>query len=293
MTPSLATIPAPPTDPSGTLPWSIELGPLSIRPYGILIAAGVLIAMTLTRSRFVAKGGSAEFADSVAFRAVVMGFVGARLAYVLPRLGYFADNPLQVLQVWEGGLALFGGLTLGTLTVVWLFRRRWRDLGLFLDAAAPAVPIAQALGRWGNYFNQELYGTPTTLPWALEVDPPFRVQRYAEFATFHPTFLYESLWNLGLAAFLLWLDRRRVLPRGALALLYFIGYATARFGLELLRTDTTFRLLGLSRNAWVSLLVVVASSALLAVWLRRAPSREDDDPHPEEPATPPASSQVE
>jgi len=272
LTPILAVIPAPPTDPSGRLPWAIEVGPLSVRPYGVLIAIGVLIAMTVARRRYVARGGDGELADKVAFRAVVMGFVGARLAYVLPRLEYFLANPLQIPQVWEGGLALFGGLTLGTLTVVVLFRRWGGDLPAFLDAAAPGVPIAQALGRWGNYFNQELYGTPSSLPWRLFVDPSFRVDRYTAFSTFHPTFLYESLWNLGLATFLLWLDRRGRLPKGALALVYFIGYALARFALELLRTDTTYRLLGLSRNAWVSLFIALGAAAGLRVWTSRKPA---------------------
>lgn len=270
----LAAIPAPPTN-------QVNIGPLRITFYGVLIATGVLIAMTMTRKRWVERGGDAEFADRVAFRAVALGFVGARLAYVLPRLDYFVANPLEVFAVWRGGLALFGGLTLGLLTVVALFRRSGGDWRSFLDATVPGVAVAQALGRWGNYFNQELYGTPTTLPWALEVDPEYRVVPFREFATFHPTFLYESLWNLGLAAFLIWLDRRRVLPRGGIALTYAIGYSVARFGLELLRTDTTYRFLGLSRNGWVSLAVAVGATVLLAAWTRRAGRRGGLEPEPE------------
>ncbi len=273
--PIRAAIPAPSA-------YQIEIGPLDIRFYGILIALGVLIAMTMARRRYVAAGGDGELADRVAFRAVALGFVGARLAYVLPRLGYFLDHPLEIPAVWEGGLALFGGLTAGTLTVIVLFRRWGGDLPLFLDAVAPGVAIAQAIGRWGNYFNQELYGRPTSLPWALEVDPERRVAPYEDFATFHPTFLYESLWNLGLAAFLLWLDRRGRLPKGALALIYFIGYAIARFGLELIRTDTTYRFLGLSRNGWVSLVVALGATVGLWLWTRRRP--EPPLPPPEEPA---------
>jgi prolipoprotein diacylglyceryl transferase len=148
-----------------------------------------------------------------------------------------------------------------------------------LDAAIPAIPLAQAFGRWGNYFNQELFGTPTTVPWALEVDPGKRPERYADAATFHPTFLYESLWNLAVVAILLRVSATRRLRPGSLSLLYLLLYGAGRFGLELLRTDTTFRLLGLSRNGWISLGVVVGASVWL--WLR-----ERRRPAPEAPAGP-------
>jgi prolipoprotein diacylglyceryl transferase len=149
-----------------------------------------------------------------------------------------------------------------------------------LDAAIPAIPLAQAFGRWGNYFNQELFGTPTTLPWALEVDPGHRPDRYAAFATFHPTFLYESLYNLGVVAVLLRVSATRRLRPGSLALLYLVLYGAGRFGLELLRTDTTFRFLGLSRNAWISLGLVVGGSLWLWLRERRRPAADagGDDP---------------
>jgi phosphatidylglycerol---prolipoprotein diacylglyceryl transferase len=275
----LAAIPAPPLD-------AIHVGPLRLTLYGMFIATGVLVAMTMTRRRYAAKGGDPELADRIALPTVIIGFIGARLAYVLPRLDRFADDPLSVFAVWEGGLALFGGLTAGILSVLWLIRRWDGDLPAFADAAAPAVPVAQAIGRWGNYFNQELYGTPTDLPWALYVEPDRRVAAYQAFETFHPTFLYESLWNLALAGFLLWLDRRGRLPRGSLWLVYLIGYAVARFLLELIRTDTTYRLLGLSRNAWVSLAVLIAGLVGLWWWTRRARRRDletGDAPPAEEP----------
>jgi prolipoprotein diacylglyceryl transferase len=148
-----------------------------------------------------------------------------------------------------------------------------------LDAAIPAIPLAQAFGRWGNYFNQELFGTPTTVPWALEVDPEHRPERYADAATFHPTFLYESLWNLAVVGILLRVSATRRLRPGSLSLLYLLLYGAGRFGLELLRTDTTYRLLGLSRNGWISLAVVTGAS----VWLWR---RERRRPAPEAAAGP-------
>lgn len=253
----------------------IELGPLDLRAYGVLVATGVLVAWTLTRRRYEQMGGDPDLADLVALRAVVLGFVGARLAYVSTHLDRFAgDDWWRVIAIWEGGLALFGGLTLGTIAAIVVLRRHGGDVAAFADAAAVGVPLAQAIGRWGNYFNQELFGTPTTLPWAVEIAPAFRPEQYAQFATFHPTFLYESLWNLLLAGTLLLVERRGSLRRGTLFTLYLAGYGLMRFLLELIRTDTTFRLLGLSRNGWVSLVVVVAAVTFAVVRERRT----DDEP---------------
>lgn len=264
----LASIPS----PSVT---GIELGPLDIRFYGILIATGAAIAIVLTRNRYTALGGDDELADKVAVRALVWGFIGARAAYVSTHLDRFAgDDWWRVIAIWEGGLALFGGLTVGTVVAIWTLRRADGDVPGFADAAAVAVPIAQAIGRFGNYANQELFGTPTTLPWSLEIAPANRPALYAEFATFHPTFLYELLWNLGLA-FVLWqVDERGTLRRGSLFGLYLAGYATVRFLLELIRTDTTFRLAGLSRNGIVSLLVVIGATA----WVVRRERADLEEP---------------
>ena len=259
----LASIPSPSVN-------GIELGPLDLRAYGVLIATGVLVAWTLTRRRYEAMGGDPEVADIVALRAVLLGFVGARLAYVSTHLDRFAgEDWWRVIAIWEGGLALFGGLTLGAITAVVLLRRHGGDVGAFADAAAVGVPLAQAIGRWGNYFNQELFGTPSGLPWAVEIDPVHRPAAYVEFATFHPTFLYESLWNLALAGVLLLVERRTSLRRGNLFALYAAGYGLMRFLLELIRTDTTFRLLGLSRNGWVSLVVVLGAVTVVVVRERR------------------------
>src|SRR5918994_2818156 len=234
----LAFIPAPPTN-------GLQVGPLFFHLYGLCIALGVLAAFWLANRRWVQGGG---------------------LGYVLTHTGDFRDNPLEVFAIWQGGLALYGGLTVGILTGLWVARRRGLPVLRALDAAIPAIPLAQAFGRWGNYFNQELFGTPTTLPWALEVDPEHRPDRYADFATFHPTFLYESLYNLAVVVILLRVSATRRLRPGSLSLLYLVLYGAGRFGLELLRTDTTFRLLGLSRNAWISLALVIGGSVWL--WLR-------------------------
>lgn len=257
----LASIPSPSFN-------QIEIGPLDVHIYGILIAIGVAVAFTLTRNRWEARGGDPDFADRVMLRAVVFGFIGARLAYVSTHLGRFDGDPLdpwQVIAVWEGGLALFGGLTLGIITAYIMLKRADASVLHAMDAAAVGIPLAQAIGRWGNYFNQELFGTPTDLPWGLEIDPANRPAAYPDAETFHPTFLYESLYNLAVVGVLLLLERRRSLKPGSLMGTYLALYGLGRFLLELIRTDTTFRLLGLSRNAWVALLV----SAAAGIWLYR------------------------
>ncbi len=250
---SLATIPPPPIQ-------VLELGPLTVHLYGIVIALGAYLALRWTVSRFEALGGDAELAERAGLAALLFGFAGARLAYVLPRLDRFLADPLSIVQIWEGGLAVFGGLLAGTLAVVIVTRRGGGSVPAMADAIAPALPLAQALGRWGNYFNQELFGRPTDLPWALEVEPGFR-RGFPDEPTFHPTFLYESLWNLALVWLIVRLDRRGRLPRGALILVYAVGYGTGRFLVELLRVDTDERYAGLSRNNWVALLVAIGGLA--------------------------------
>src|SRR4029453_10826658 len=239
----LAFIPAPPTN-------GFHLGPLFFHLYGLCIALGVLAAFWLANKRWVEAGGQPGEIERPAIWAVIAGFLGGRLGYVITHTGQFRDNPLEVFAIWQGGLALYGGLTVGILPGVWVPPPRGLPVLRALDAAIPAIPLAQAFGRWGNYFNQELFGTPTTLPWALRVDPEHRPERYADAATFHPTFLYESLWDLAVVGILLRVSATRRLRPGSLSLLYLVLYGAGRFGLELLRTDTTFRLLGLSRHGW-------------------------------------------
>ena len=257
----IAAIPSPPIN-------DLNIGPLRITFYGIIIAIGVLVAWLITRNRYKARGGDIEVAEKVIIRMVLFGFIGARIAYVLPRLDQFVEDPLSILRIWEGGLALFGGLTVGGLALLYYGRKLGADLPSLFDSLAPAIPVAQAIGRWGNYFNQELFGTPSDLPWAVEIDPEFRPPEYAEFDTFHPTFLYESILNLLLAGFIVWAGNRFQALQGRLIGVYFIGYGLIRFGMELLRTDTTFRFLGLSRNGWVSIAAVIIGLTVI-LWPRR------------------------
>ena len=245
-----AVIPPPPIQ-------ALELGPLTVYLYGIVIAFGAYLALRWTISRYAALGGDADLAERAGLAALLFGFAGARIAFVLPRLDRFLADPLSILRIWEGGLAVFGGLTAGTLAVIVVIRRGGGSVPAIADAVAPGLPLAQAIGRWGNYFNQELYGRPTDLPWALEVEPGRRRPGFEESATFHPTFLYESLWNLALVGLILRLDRRGRLPRGALILVYAVGYGVGRFLVELIRIDTDARYAGLSRNNWVALAVAI------------------------------------
>ena len=261
----LASIPSPESN-------TFSLGPLEVHFYGLFIALGAMLAVFIARRRYAARGGSIEVADGAAFWALVCGFLGARLAYASTHLDTFEGRPWAILFIWEEGLALFGGLTGGALGALFYLRRNDGDIPAFADSVAPALPLAQAIGRFGNYFNQELYGTPTTLPWALEIDPENRVEEYQDSATFHPTFLYESLYNLILVGAILFIDKRKILKRrGSLIFVYGIGYGFGRFLLELIRTDTTFRFLGLSRNAYVALFVMVAAAVLLFIYERRTP----------------------
>ena len=236
----------------------IEIGPLTIHFYGILIALGVIVAIIVSRHRYTRFGGSGEMFERVAIWGVVIGFLGARAGYVVTHTARFEGRPWAALYLWEGGLALYGGILFGAVTIIYLMRRWDGDVFAVGDAVAIGLPLAQAIGRWGNYFNQELFGTPSDLPWAIIIDPAQRPAEYLQFETFHPTFLYESLWiALILVPVILILERRGKLFKGASFGLYVALYAVIRFLMELMRTDTTFRFLGISRNGWVSVGAVI------------------------------------
>ena len=211
----LASIPSP---SSGVL----EIGPLSLNAYGLMIALGVVAAVWLFGRRLEERHiGTRDDANAIGVWGVVAGVIGARLYHVLTDWHRFEGNWFDVVKVWEGGLGIPGGMLAGVLAGVYVGHRRGIPIGPGLNAVAPSLPLAQAIGRWGNYFNQELYGRPTDLPWALEIDDEHlpATGQYPSGTTFHPTFLYESLWNLGLVGLILWLDKRvqvgrRPAPRG-------------------------------------------------------------------------------
>jgi prolipoprotein diacylglyceryl transferase len=266
--PVLASIPSPARN-------VLEIGPLTIHFYGIMIAIGVIVAVLVAKRRYERFGGSGDIVERVAIWAVIVGFLGARAGYVITHSGDFVTRPWAVLFIWEGGIALYGGLTVGAITAIVLLRK-WRgDVFAFGDAVAVGLPLAQAIGRWGNYFNQELFGTPSNLPWAVQIDPRFAAAAgYPGYATFHPTFLYESLWNIFLTAgIILLLEWKGKLAKGASIAVYLIIYGTGRFLLELMRTDTTFRLFGLSRNGWISAGAVLFGIGMLVYMQKRGEKR--------------------
>ena len=285
--PALGLIPPPPFS-------GFELGPLDVRLYGVVIAVGAYLALQLTVKRYEGFGGDPVVAEKAGLLALLVGFLGARIGYVIPRFfgeDGFVTHPEDILAIWQGGLAFFGGLTGGALAVFVYLRLRHGDVPAIADAVAPALPLAQALGRWGNYFNQELFGLPTDLPWALRVDPvpPSTAARFPGATTFHPTFLYESLWNVGLVLVILWIERAGWLKRrGSLMFVYLIGYGIGRGWIETLRVDTVERYLGLSRNNWIAIGIVLLGAVGLIVWERRGPRAEADPSEPSD-GEPPAT----
>jgi prolipoprotein diacylglyceryl transferase len=265
----LASIPSPGSK-------AIELGPLSLRAYGLMIALGVLAAVELARRRFVAKGLDPDGVSAIALWAVPAGLIGARLYHVITDWKRFRGDWWETLAIWHGGLGVPGGILLGTLVGVWVAKRRGIPLGLAADAMAPAIPLAQAIGRLGNWFNQEVFGRPTDLPWGLEIDPVNRPARYLDQPTFHPTFLYEGLWNIGLMFLLIWLDRKRLVRRGRLFAVYVLGYGLGRFWVEALRSDEASLILGVRVNLWVSGALVVGGLGWL-LWPSKPEEPEEDE----------------
>ncbi len=252
----LASIPSPGSK-------QLELGPINLRYYGLMIALGVLAAVWLAQKRWNERGGGPDDMSAVAFVGVPAGLIGARLYHVITDWGRFEDRPGDIVKIWEGGLGIPGGMLAGLLVGVWAAKRRGMSGAGTLDAVAPALPLAQAIGRWGNWFNQELFGGPTDLPWGLEIDGRYRPAEHATVETFHPTFLYESLWNLALCAGLLALDRKRIVPRGRLVFAYLVGYGVGRLWVESLRIDAANHVFGVRVNIWVSLIAIVAGLILL------------------------------
>lgn len=273
------------------------LGPFPLRAYALCIIAGVVVAVWLGERRWVARGGRPGQVGDIAIWAVPFGLVGGRVYHVLTDYQlYFGEgrDPVTALYVWQGGLGIWGAIAFGALGA-WIGARQTGARFLPLaDALAPGIVIAQAMGRWGNWFNQELFGRPTSLPWGLEIDPEHRPDGYADEATFHPTFLYESGWNLAVAALVIWADRRFRLGFGRAFALYLMGYTAGRAWIEYLRIDAVQMsdVLGLRLNVWTSLLVFT-SALVYFVWsARRHPGREQqvlrpeaaDEPDPGEPS---------
>ncbi len=249
-----------------------EVGPFPVRAYALAIILGVVAAVLIGERRWVARGGTRGLVTDVATLAVPGGIVGARLYHVVTSPDRYLDDPVSALYVWQGGLGIPGGIAGGFLVSWLVLRHRGVAKGAFADAVAPGVAVAQAIGRLGNWFNQELFGSPTTLPWGLRIDPD-NPDAVPGAEAYHPTFLYELLWNLGTAGVVVWLDRRFRLGGGRAFALYLLLYATGRFWIEGLRIDEANEVLGLRLNQVTAVVVLLGAIAYLV--LRRREGREE------------------
>jgi prolipoprotein diacylglyceryl transferase len=263
----LAAIPSPSTG-------VVHLGPLPLRGYAGAIILGIVVAVLLTERRMRSRGQPEGVVLDAALWAVPLGIIGARLYHIItnPEEFFGRDgDPARMIEVWKGGLGIWGAVAFGAFGVWYACRTHGIRFGTFADAAAPGVVIAQAIGRLGNYFNQELYGRPTTLPWGLKIDPAHYPlgHDYPPGTLFHPTFLYELIWDLLVGVILLAVDRRHRLGRGKLCILYVALYTLGRAGVEALRIDDAHRIFGVRLNDWVALIVFVV--AVAALFLVRTP----------------------
>jgi prolipoprotein diacylglyceryl transferase len=252
----IASIPSPPTG-------VYHVGPFTLHMYGVMLLLAIAAAIWLTGKRWVRFGGDWDLVYRVTIWGVVAGIVGARLYHDATSWNQdqaIHDHWYGPIAVWQGGLGVWGGILFGVLAGAWVVRRSGNSVRLFMDAVAPALLLAQAIGRWGNWWNQELYGKHTTLPWALEIHGKGAANLY------HPTFLYEFLWDLLGVLLLLWIDRRFKLRRPGLFALYVAVYTAFRMFEETLRIDPSSHFLGMRLNFWVALVCFIGSVAFFIWW---------------------------
>ena len=260
----LASIPSPSAN-------GFHIGPLFIHAYGLAYVAAVTAAVVLTRRRWNAQGGDGDLVYDVALWGFPAGVIGGRLYFLATSWNQVPPHWWGPFAIWKGGLGIWGGIALGTLVGLWRLRRAGVSLPLFMDAGAPGLLVAQAIGRIGNYFNQELFGGPTTLPWALRVDAAHTPRGYPIGTTFQPTFLYEMIFNLALAGFLIWLGRTgKIKPPGLFAL-YVAGYSGFRIWEETLRIDPSHYLFGLRLNLYVAAVFTLIGLVWFVAIQRRPP----------------------
>ena len=265
---------------------SFSVGPLTIHFYALCIITGIAAAIWIGRKRYANLGGNPDDVSEVAIWAVPFGIIGGRIYHVITSPAqYFGanGNPVDALKIWEGGLGIWGAISLGAVGAYLYFRTHKTTLNFrqLLDSLAPGVVVAQAIGRIGNYFNQEVFGKPTELPWGLEIDPVNRPDGFESYATFHPTFLYELLWCLVLAVLLIKLPgflKQITSKQGDIFALYILGYTLGRVWIESLRIDEANLILGLRLNIWVSLIVLITASAYLIASKRRGNTKENHIP---------------
>ncbi|MEO6124986.1 MAG: prolipoprotein diacylglyceryl transferase, partial [Ilumatobacteraceae bacterium] len=270
----IASLPSPST---GTL----EIGPLNIHAYGLMIALGVVAGVWLMGRRFEEKGiGTRDDVNGMAVWAVIAGVIGSRLYHVATDWSKFSPGHLSdIPKIWQGGLGIPGGLLFGIPVGLYYLKRKGIPVGLAANCGAPAIALAQAVARWGNYWNQELYGRPTGLPWGLEIDDAHRTGPAAKYIgqdlVFQPTFLYESLANLALVGVLLLIDKRFKIRGGHLMAMYIMGYGAIRFFVEGLRIDEAHHVGGFRWNQWVALAAIIGGAIYLLISSRRAEPVEE------------------
>jgi prolipoprotein diacylglyceryl transferase len=251
----------------------VSIGPVRVHLYGVMIALGIAAAVWLSQRRWEAIGGRPGTMSALALWGVPGGLIGSRLYSLATSWQVDTEGHwYRAFEIWRGGLGIWGGIAGGVALGLVGARRHRLPLPPLLDCVAPALALAQAIGRWGNYFNQELYGRPSTLPWAVKIDNP--QAPYLPHSTFHPTFLYESIWDLAVVGLVIWIERRFRIRRGFLIAAYAACYTFGRFFTEYLRIDTAHRFLGLRLNDWTSILVLAASLAVLLKWGRAKPGQD-------------------
>jgi len=258
-----------------------HVGPFPLRAYAFGIIVGALVAIWIGERRFRARGGRAGFIGDMAIWAVPFGIVGARIYHVAtdPEL-YFGNGKhvVDALKIWQGGLGIWGAIAGGALGALIVCRREGVTLASVADAVAPGLLVAQAIGRIGNYFNQELFGRPTTKPWGLEIDVANRPAGFTQFATFHPTFLYELLWNLSAAALIIAIDRKIKLTGGRAFALYVMLYTAGRFWIEQLRIDQANHLGPFRLNVWTSIILFALATIYFVATRKRGITARVDEP---------------
>jgi prolipoprotein diacylglyceryl transferase len=262
--------------PSPTIS-ALELGPFTFHLYALCIIVGIAISIWLGDKRFRARAiNGNSVVSEVAITAVPFGILGGRIYHVITSPdAYFGvgGDPLDAFKIWQGGLGIWGAISLGAAAAWFRYRQLSKNnelppFGIFLDALVPGVLFAQAVGRFGNWFNIELFGRPLQAPWALEVPSSFRPSGYSAFETFHPTFLYESLWCTALAFLLIKFAHR--LKQGQMFTLYALGYSIGRLMIESIRIDTAHTIAGLRLNIWVSLLVIIGAALTFRLQSKKA-----------------------
>jgi prolipoprotein diacylglyceryl transferase len=239
----------------------IRIGPLFLHAYGLMYVIGVTAAILIASRRWEAEGGSRELVYEVAMWGFPAGLIGGRIYFDITSSNLVPNHWWGPIAIWQGGLGIWGGIALGALAGIWVLHRRGADIPRFMDAAVPGIIVAQAIGRIGNYFNQELFGKPTTLPWGLEISPAHRPVGYLHYATFNPTFLYELIFDLALAGALIWLGHHRKIRHPGLFALYIAGYSGFRIFEEAIRIDPSHRYLGLRLNFYVAAVLCLAGLA--------------------------------